>query len=81
MYALKDTLPVTNICHEVILRSREVTDCTEHALVTNIFVANIRRLLNLVSAPVLKLAAILQQFNDGSNWHVFFLQKGPVRRP
>ena len=43
-YALQDTLTVTNICHEVILRSREFTDCPEHALVTNLFVANIRRL-------------------------------------
>ena len=31
-------------CHDVILRSRKVTDCPEHALLTNIFVANIRRL-------------------------------------
>ena len=37
-------MTVTNICHEVILRSREVTDRPEHALVTNLFVANIRRL-------------------------------------
>ena len=43
-YALKDTLTVTNICHEVILRSREVKDCPEHPLVTNLFVANIWRL-------------------------------------
>ena len=35
--ALKDTLTVTNICHEVILQSREVTDCSEHVLVTNLF--------------------------------------------
>ena len=39
-YALKDTLTVTNIGHEIILRSREVTDCPEHALVTNLFVGD-----------------------------------------
>ena len=37
---LKDTLTVTNICHEVILRSREVTDRPEHALATNLFFAS-----------------------------------------
>ena len=40
-YAFKDTLTVTKICHEV-------TDCSEQALVTNLFVANIRRLLDRV---------------------------------
>ena len=48
-YALKDTLTVTNLCHEVIHRSREVTDCPEHALVTNLFVANNRRLYTVLS--------------------------------
>ena len=41
---IKYTLTVTKICYEVILRSLEVTDCPEHALVKNLFVANIRRL-------------------------------------
>ena len=43
-YALKYTLFVTIICQEVILRSREVAICTEHALVTSLFVANIQLL-------------------------------------
>ena len=42
---LDDTSTVSNIGHGVILRSRELTACPEHSLVTKIFAANIRRLV------------------------------------
>ena len=61
---------VTSVCvkryvdrHEVILRSREVTDCPEHALVTNLFVANIRRLPK-VNLPRSYTSPLLTSLDD-----------------
>ena len=62
---LTDTLTVTNICHEVILRSREVTYCPEHALVTNLFVAKIRRLSESDPCTVRPEDLIFRSRNEG----------------
>ena len=42
-------MTVTNICDKIIFRSCELIFCPEYAVVTNIFVANIRRLFFKIS--------------------------------